>query len=220
MRSSKFYSKPRIQSIRAEAEILLLILFILCSGAESGKANQQEAPNASSITEKRIGIGVPAHLPLKVKVKNLNSKIWVHDLEVEVTNTSDKPIYFLGFYLTLPGIKGPLGSTVGFWLRYGRHELMDFSTPLNSEDIPIKPSEKYTFKIPEGSANGWDYLKEKEGRREPDILKLVFQELNFGDGTGYADTSGSVVDIHKRTRPVLPGPSSLSALPTLTPVLQ
>lgn len=177
-----------------------------------------ESPDGNVL--KRIGIGVPAHLPLKVKVKNLNSQTWVHDLEVEVTNTSDKPIYFLGFYLTLPGIKGLLGNTVGFSLTYGRAELMDFWGPLKSDDVPIKPGEKYVFKIPEGSANGWDYLREKEGRPEPTNLKLVFQELNFGDGTGYADTNGSAVDIHKQRVQSIPGHSGLSALPTPTPVLQ
>jgi hypothetical protein len=135
---------------------------------------------------------------LKVKVKNLNSKKWAHDLEVEVTNTSDKPIYFLDFYIILPGINGLMGSRVGFWLKYGRVELMSFSAPLAPDDVPIQPGEKYTFKIPESSAKGWDYLREKEGRPEPKVMKLIFQVLNFGDGTGFLDTSGAPVDIHKK----------------------
>lgn len=180
--------------------LLVLFLFLMVVRIPLGKAYQEEGSGGSQAKEKKIAIGVPSHLPLKIKVKNLNSKKWAHDLEVEVTNTSDKPIYFLDFYLTLPGIKGLLGSNVGFWLRYGRPELIDFSTPLNSDDIPIKPNEKYTFRIPEDSAKGWDYLREKEGRPEPSNIKLVFQGLNFGDGTGYADTSGSAVDIHKQTR--------------------
>lgn len=192
------YSTPRIHKIIVAGEILLVIFFTICAELESVKADQQEASSASSIAEKKIGIGVPSHLPLKVKVKNLNSKRWAHDLEIEVTNTSDRPIYFLDFYLTLPGIKGLLGSTVGFWLTYGRPELIDFSAPIKSDDVPLKPGEKYIFNIPESSAKGWDYLREKEGRPEPTNVKLVFQELNFGDGTGYADTSGSAVDVHKK----------------------
>lgn len=179
--------------------LLILFLFLMVVRIPLGKSYQEESSGTQE-REKKIAIGVPSHIPLKIKIKNLNSKKWAHDLEVEVTNTSDKPIYFLGFYLTLPGIKGLLGSTVGFWLVYGRSELLDFSSPVQSDDVPIKLGEKYTFKIPEGSAKGWDYLREKEGRPEPNNIKLVFQELNFGDGTGYVDTSGSAVDIHKKAK--------------------
>jgi hypothetical protein len=148
--------------------------------------------------EKRFAIGVPAHLPLKIKVRNANSKRWAHDIEVEVTNSGDRPIYFLDFYIVLPGINGLMGNRVGFWLYYGRTELTDFSTPVLPGDVPLQPGEKYIFKIPESSAKGWDYLREKEGRPEPKVMKLLFQVLNFGDGTGFLDTSGAPVNIHKK----------------------
>ena len=35
---------------------------------------------------------IPQHVPIKVKVKNFNSEDWTRDLEVEVTNISNKPI--------------------------------------------------------------------------------------------------------------------------------
>lgn len=148
--------------------------------------------------EKGFAIGVPAHLPLKIKVKNVNSKKWVHDIEVEVTNTSDRPIYFLDFYILLPEIKVGGGHTLGFWLYYGRPQLLDFSNPVQPDDVPLQPREKYTFKIPESNANSWDNLKEKEGKREPKVMKLMFQRINFGDGTGYSDSSGTPVNIHKK----------------------
>jgi hypothetical protein len=169
----------------------------------SGQAPDQE-PARKEIEmvprgeEKRFAIGIPAHLPLKVTVKNVNSKRWAHDFEVEVTNTGAKPIYFLSLYLILPEINGLMGNRVGFWLKYGRAELLDFSAPLESDDVPLFSGEKYTLRIPEGSANGWDYLREKEGRPEPKAMKLTFQELNFGDGTGYSATSGEPVNIHRK----------------------
>jgi hypothetical protein len=87
---------------------------------------------------------------------------------------------------------------LGFWLHYGRAELIEFATPLGPDDVPLQPVETYAFKISEGSANGWDYLKAKEGRPEPTMIKLLFQQLNFGDGTGYSDSGGTPVDIHKK----------------------
>ena len=177
-------------------------LFSLIDKASSqGPEQQISTPQIEMVPpeqEKKFHIGVPAHLPLKIKVKNVNSKRWVHDIEVEVTNTSEKAIYFLDFYIVLPGINGLMGSRVGFWLHYGRPELIDFSAPVLPDDVPLQPGEKYTFKIPESSAKGWDYLREKEGRPEPKVIKLIFQGLNFGDGTGYSDTSGAPVNIHKK----------------------
>jgi hypothetical protein len=171
---------------------------VASSQAPDQEPVKQETEMVPPGQEKRFAIGVPAHLPLKIKVKNVNSKKWAHDIEVEVTNTGAKPIYFLDFYITLPGINGLMGNRVGFWLYYGRTELMDFSTPVLPDDVPLRPGEKYIFKIQESSAKGWDYLREKEGRPEPKVMKLIFQVLNFGDGTGFLDTSGAPVNIHKK----------------------
>lgn len=140
--------------------------------------------------EKTLEDKTPQHLPIKVKVKNLNKKRWAHDIEVEVTNTSDKPIYFLLFYLSLPEVKSSSDIEIAFQLRFGRIELIKFETPLEPSDAAIKPGEVYTFKIPETYAKGWDNLKVKENKREPKKIRLIFQLLNFGDGTGYADSGG------------------------------
>ncbi|MGH9960972.1 MAG: hypothetical protein ACREBC_28280 [Pyrinomonadaceae bacterium] len=117
----------------------------------------------------------------------MNSKKWAHDLEIEVTNTSERAIYFFHFFVSLPEIKGLAGNTYAFWLHYGRGKLLDFSTPLEKDDVPLLPGEKYTFKLSEGDAKGWDYMREKEGRPEPTRIVIQFQSINFGDGTGYDD---------------------------------
>ena len=167
------------------------------STQEQGQGSPQEIEQVPPGQEKTLEAKIPAHLPIKVKVKNLNSKRWVHDLEVEVTNTSEKPIYFLDFHIILPDVEGLLDDSVGFQLRYGRIELIKFTTPLEFNDVPIQPGEVHVFKIPNSSAEGWDYLREKEGKPEPKRVRLIFQLLNFGDGTGYADAGGRFVDIHK-----------------------
>lgn len=217
MYAQRFSSPPQFLHPVALGFVLLLLFALLSpikvksSKAAQEKAAQEESDTAPPEQVKKLGIGVPSHVPLRVKVKNLNSKKWAHDLQVEVTNTSDKPIYFLSLYVTLPGIKGLLGSDVGFWLKYGRVELMEFSTPIQIDDVPIEPSEKYTFKIPESSAKGWDYLRDKESRPEPKKLGLVFQALNFGDGTGFVDSGGTPVNIHKKinlNKTCVPPPSS------------
>jgi hypothetical protein len=98
----------------------------------------------------------------------------------------------------LPEIIGSTDMPIGFQLQYGRIELIKFTTPLIATDAAIMPGEVYTFKIPKTFAKGWDDLKNKENLREPKRVQLIFQALNFGDGTGFTNGGGKPVDIHKK----------------------
>lgn len=83
-------------------------------------------------------------------------------------------------------------------LRYGRSRLISLSEPLVSTDVPLQPGETYVFKLSEGNARGWEYLREKEGKAGPKFLELSFQVLNYGDGTGFVTTSAKPMDINKK----------------------
>ena len=193
--------------------IVLVILLVVTAlavtllGINRVASSQQQEPtpgNPSSqgaaVSERKIGIGIPKHLPLKFEIKNLNSDRWVYDLEIDVTNTSTKPIYYLDFFITMPGYKSKMtGNKLGFWFSYGRIELVDFAAPLLPDDIPIAPGEKHTFKIRESLAKGWEEQSKNEGRPEPKVLSLQFQGLNFGDGTGFVTTAGEPVNIHRKS---------------------
>jgi hypothetical protein len=60
--------------------------------------------------ERQLEDATPKHVPIKVKIKkekeeafkDLKNEQWLKELELEVTNTGNKPIYFLVFVLTLP----------------------------------------------------------------------------------------------------------------------
>ena len=98
---------------------------------------------------------IPKHLPIKIKVKkekeakvkDLNNEDWLGDLELEVTNTGTKPIYFLDIDLFMPDVFAPNGLNIGTRLTYGREELIDFSEPLRSDDVPIKPGEVVVLSV-------------------------------------------------------------------------
>ena len=172
--------------------ILLVASFFLIRGARlvlSQELSGQESPSGSQV--KKLVNLVPRHLPLKVKVKNFHNEKWVRDLEVEVTNTSDKPIYFLEFFVVMPDVKSIIGSPVGFPLRYGRMALIDYTQPLQPDDVGIQPGETYTFKISERHLKGWEI--NKGNRPEPQRVDLIFVQLNFGDGTGFNRTDGTPV---------------------------
>jgi len=178
------------------SRIAVVALSLLSLNATGNSQTVRQDPRIFGGPERRLYNGVPTKLPLKFDVKNVISQRWVHDLEVEVTNTSDKPIYYMDMYVFMSGVKFQ-GKQMGFWLHYGRVKLVDFSEPLLPEDVPIKPGGKHTFKIDEGDAKSWDSLRSQEGKAEPKNLELLFQRINFGDGTGFQNTAGEPVNIHQ-----------------------
>lgn len=134
---------------------------------------------------------IPQHLPIKVKVKSSGNEKWLEDLEVEVTNASDKPIYLMRMSLLLPDVTIS-GTPVGFPLRYGSMELLDFRVAPQPGTPAIQPKERHTFKITEGDIKGLTLFEKKHGLKRSDIKrgKLLFHQINFGDGTGFSTTGG------------------------------
>jgi hypothetical protein len=156
---------------------------------------------AQSPEERELEDKVPKHLPIKVKIrkekekafKDLKNEKWLRDLELEVTNIGDKPIYLLHFTLVLPEITDETGRNVGFTLHYGRAELGDIITKATPDDIPINPGDTYTFNIVEGQVLGWESFARKQKKSPPKKIDLKFQILSFGDGTGFVGNEGSFV---------------------------
>jgi len=181
------------------AVVTLLAVNRVASSQQQDPIPGNPSSQGDAARERKIGIGIPKHLPLKFEIRNLNSDRWVYDLEIEVTNTSTKPIYYLDFFITIPGYKSKItGNKLGFWFRYGRIQLVDFAEPLLPDDIPIAPGGKHTFKILESNAKGWEETSKREGRPEPKVFNLQFQGLNFGDGTGFVTTAGEPVNMHRK----------------------
>ena len=106
-----------------------------------------QAPTKQEKEEREIDDRIPKNVPIKVKIKSekekgfrdLKNSKWLRDLEVEVTNLSEKPIYFLELWVDMPEIISANGHKVGFTLRYGRIEFVHFSTLPLPSDVPIQP---------------------------------------------------------------------------------
>ena len=181
---------------------LLLAIALLAALSITWKIGETiNTAQSTPVKAKKLVNTVPGHLPIKVKFKNLEKESWVDDFELEVTNISDKPIYLLEFFLVMPDIKSPAGHDTGFSLRYGRGQLIDYKSSLQSEDVPIKPGESYPFKIPETEAKGWKKYKARENKPEPQRLELIFVQINFGDGTGFSGTDGRPVpNLNRQSR--------------------
>ena len=207
--SPKFASVIRILFALVVLIIALALLFKAASRPAIVQAQSSSSNAPQSSDERQFEDKTPKHLPIKIRiqpekekaVKDLNNGRWHHDLAFEVKNIGDKPIYYLMFILDMPEIK-PDGKILGFVMVYGRRSMLDESKGMAlPEDIPIRPNETVILTIGKSHADGWDEASTIEELPQPKKLSMVFMELNFGDGTGFAGTSGAAWPIPKSTRP-------------------
>ena len=149
--------------------------------------------SSAAMQERIFENKIPADIPIKIKIKkekeesfkDLKNEKWLRQFELEVTNTGDKPIYFL--YITMgTNVKVDGGLEMVYPLVYGRAQLGDIVTKPTSDDVPIKPGETYVLQI--GEVPLWE--KGVREKRWPESIKFTaeIQVLSFGDGTGYFGT--------------------------------
>lgn len=178
------------------------------TAAEIASFRSQQAKEERQLEDK-----IPEHVPIKVKIKkekeesfkDPNNERWLRDLEIEVTNTGTKPIYFLDLRLHLPDIKGPDGNIVGWVLLYGRTQLVSVTEPLKSTDVPIKPGERYVFTIAERFVGAWEgMVREGVVAAQPKRVQVLIQLINFGDGTGF--WGGTAAPLPHPKKPLAAGP--------------
>lgn len=157
-------------------------------------ANALWGPSRAQTTpERTVEFKIPKHVPIKLKlkhekekaIKDLRNQNWYEDFQLEVTNVSDKPIYFLEIWLVLPELINPSGHPDGFALRYGRMAFVNLDARAIATDIPIQPGSTYIFDIPERLRKGWAMHKQRDNRPDPRNLEISFTQLSFGDGTGF-----------------------------------
>jgi hypothetical protein len=167
---------------------------IVTSNAQSPFAEERE------VVEK-----IPKHLPIKVKIKkpemlkDAKNEDWLGDVELEITNTGTKPIYYLHISVYLPDVVSPRGHNYGFNLEYGRTALAALDVPIRPDDVPIRPDEVVILKVPANNAQAWKLTRANGKAANPKKLEFIFDYLNFGDGTGYVGSTGkSLPEIRER----------------------
>lgn len=124
-------------------------------------------------------------MPLAIRrVRNLQSDNWHKDLEIEVRNTSAKPIYSILAYLEFPDDKVEGNGVSGIAIVFGERKYIDLTRIGDHQDPHLNPGDTYVFTIPEKLRKG---LKVQHARSPQAFkrLELHFQLISFGDGTGF-----------------------------------
>lgn len=153
----------------------------------------------SSQAERKAEIRKFERAPVVItEVRNLQNENWLRDLEVEVKNVSEKPVYFIHVSLLLPdmpvdppepradGLK-PSRVIAGFPLDYGDGRFINLKELSSPQDVPLMPGETYVLRVPDMHVKGLENMKRRKGVGN-EVTKRVEIEVNtvsFGDGSGY-----------------------------------
>src|SRR6266581_1319717 len=180
--------RPKTSAVAAKTVLLLFSLSVV-------GIFLMNAPLTSSIArvqgERVFENIIPKDVPIKVRIKkekensfkDLKNEKWVREFELEVTNSGDKPIYFLFLDLITDVKVGR--SPLMFTLTYGRKELGRIATKSMADDVPIKPGETFVFQIHPGQVPAWQQSVRDGNHAEATRIQLKIEILSFGDGTGY-----------------------------------
>lgn len=127
-------------------------------------------------------------LPIEITgIRNFQRAHWLRYLELELKNTSTKPIYEIYFTIFLPDDRNNTGAFYGVNLQYGRIDLIHPRQRPSADDKPIWPGETVLLKVNEGLWRGYEHHLQME--RVPIAssyrVRMAVLAINFGDGTGF-----------------------------------
>jgi hypothetical protein len=182
------HDEPKTSYLAAKTLSLTFFLFVIATLLMATNLTLSSARQEKRVFENAI----PERIPIKIKIKKekeasfeaLQNEKWLSEFELELTNTGDKPIYFL--YITMVTDVKHGGQRLVFPLTYGRAELGDIVTKARPDDVPIKPGETFVLKF--GEVPEWERGVRENRWPEATKFRAELQLISFGDGTGYFGT--------------------------------
>ncbi len=164
----------RFNTFRIAAGLLSCIAFY-CS------ASGQLARTSNTLTKE---------VPINIDIKKSDSKDWLHDLELVVTNNGEKPIYYVYIVLIFDGLRSQSGDPMGVGLTFGSPRMYSTVNTPEKDDPFIKPHDKITLQIPAGTADAWAGSLAQGKYPTPLSVTADLGWISFGDSTGF--TAGNV----------------------------
>jgi hypothetical protein len=168
-----------------------LLIFLIALAIVFGEVSSSLAQQPATVQERQIENTIPKHVPIDVKIrkekekawKDLKNENWAHDFELEITNTGERPVYRFELVLFFD-VPNEYGNELTTTMTYGYEKGGNSLDKARADDVPIKPGESKVFGIWPNTLLAWDQLSRKQNWRLPTKVRILFQDLNFGDGTG------------------------------------
>jgi hypothetical protein len=186
-------------------QIKFALALTLCNGIATAliatsKVNRTSASVIGQGDERQLENLIPKHVPLAIKIrkekekefKDLDNERWARDFELEVTNTGDKPIYSFSLLLKLD-VTAAAGYQIVAPISYGRIELSDHRIKAKPDDYYLAPGDSVILKFWPSQIEWWEKARQEEHRPHPKKIQVKFQNLSFGDGTGFMGNEGTAV---------------------------
>ena len=111
------------------------------------KAKAQDQDRRILKTREFKGMPVKFH-----EIRKVDSDTWYRDLQIEIKNIGNKPIYFMLAYLEFPDHKTAQGRDTGISLSFGELKYVDIAVIADAADTHLDPGQNYIFTIPEKMA--------------------------------------------------------------------
>lgn len=159
------------------------VAFVLALGFGSFALSQEKE-------EQRIINSVPSKVPIKIEIINGGMKSALEDIEIRITNTGNRVIYYLDLSLTSAEEFMPRHRVGATSIRLGNPKLGDYSQSVDhflserAATIPFEPSDSKSFSITKEKAAGFWRVMQEKGYSPESKLVLELQTLSFGDRTG------------------------------------
>lgn len=176
---------PRISLGRTLLTVTLLIIAFasLFSLKAHILSHRSQTPRTMNIAKDSFPTGAYE----LTRVNNLQASEFPKGFQLEIKNTSKKPIYYLEIDLVLPDSRGYFPSPLVLRLLFGNRKLMNQDTYAKPDDPCLNPGESMVLE-PYGKTAQYMY-KHLVDRGLHEIVTgrvmLAPQIVNFGDGTCY-----------------------------------
>lgn len=162
----------------------MLAFAVLFSATASNVFSQNQV-------EQRIINTIPSKVPLKVKIINGEMSTPLDEMEIRVTNSGDKPIYFIQLSMASAEEFAPRNRVGLTSFQIGNSELGDFAISQSlieekkKRSEPFEPGATRIFRVDKKLVGPfWDLMNEK-GYSNSARIVLQLNILTFADGTGY-----------------------------------
>jgi hypothetical protein len=170
-------------ALRLSAVLPFLVGLLLPMNLMSPSSGQSGERVLESLITKEVPMTVKVKREKEDSFKDMKNKDWAREFELELTNTGNKPIFFVFMYL-ITDVKLN-GSALQFPVLFGRPELGDIVTKASPEEPAIKPGETYVFKLSPSEVRMWEDDTRNGNHPDATRIQVLPQEMSFGDGTGF-----------------------------------